>query len=539
MANLLASEAGLQTLNRVACYLARRRMGRHLHRSFMIAFDEYQETGHFSLETMLNNLNSLNQDEIAEIDYLAGILGCHDQLWADQIIHVDALNGDDVTGDGTSDQPYASFAFTANLPRYVFRNIIILIHGDISIEAMNWDYTIGPLGSITISGYGPPEVVTTSQGAGPFTITNVNVWGAPPAGFEVTINESMAVDELYGKWIRMKTGAAAGVLLPIHLNTIDTKISIRHGFGNNPIIGDTFEVVEPPTTVTCQTWNLECQGPKNILDAHSESSRFCLWNMNIDLTGAYNEGNQFVCRNSCQTMLSFVSLQYDGTMSNYAKLESELNQYRNYNPNAETLAATDLDNLDFGIGGNKTCCGLALKKQGAVPGVGITELYIQGQSRNIAAIDCRGLVSVRAKMEILQKSAFGIAECADMSSGLFWLNYVSGFAGSASFYMVGGGLWNLGECWFAAGGSVFKINYGTLAITDPGSLTIGVGAFTNYGFVFGRGNGAVVVNNDPTAITGTLGDIWFAGGVGVTAFPIADAMVTDALGNTFARIFTP
>jgi hypothetical protein len=537
MANLLASEAGLQTLNRVACYLARRRMGRHLHRAFMIAFDEYKETGHFSFETMLNDLNSLNQDEIAEIDYLAGLLGCHDQLWADQIIHVDAVNGDDVTGDGSSDQPYASFAFTASLPRYIFRNIVILIHGDISIEAMNWDQTIGYLGSITISGYGGPSVVTTSQGAGPFTLTSVAEQGAPPAGYILGCADTFGADELYGKWIRMKTGLSANVILPIHKNDATSKLHIRHGFGTTPSIGDTFEIVEPPTTVTCQTWNLECKGPKNILDANSESARFALWNMNIDLTGAYNEGNQFVCRNSCRSLLSFVSLQYEAGMSNFAKLESDLNENRNYSPAAYTYANTGITNLDNGTGGNRTSCGLALVKQGAVPTVGVTELYIQGAARRISAIDCRGLVSVRARMDILEASAFSVVELADMSSGQFWLNYVSGYAASSSFYMVYAGLWTLGECWFEEGGEIVGATFGTLHIADPTSLTIS-GTFTNVGFIFGRGNAHVVVNADPATLTGTLGNIWFAGGVGVTAFPAADAMATDALGNTFARIIT-
>lgn len=537
MANLLASEAGLQTLNRVACYLAKRRMSRHLHRAFMIAFDEYKETGHFSLTTMLNDLNSLNQDEIAEIDYLAGLLGCHDQLWADQIIHVDAVNGDDVTGDGSSDQPYASFAFTASLPRYIFRNIVILIHGDISIEAMNWDQTIGYLGSITISGYGGPSVVTTSQGAGPFTLTGVTAEGAPPAGYLLTVAETFGVDELYGKWIQMKTGAAANVILPIHKNNATSELFIRHGFGTTPSIGDTFQIVEPPTTVTCQTWNLECKGPKNILDANSEASRFALWNMNIDLTGAYNEGNNFVCRNSCRSLLSFVSLQYDDTMSNFAKLESDINDNRNFSTAGVTYANTGITNIDNGVSGNRTGCGLALVRKAGVPTVGSTELYIQGAARRISAIDCRGLIQVLAQMEILGYSAFTVVELAGMSSGLFWLNYVSGYAASSSFYMVAAGLWRMGECWFEGGGNVVKAEFGTLDIDDPSSITI-TGTFTNVGFLFGRGNAHVVVNGDPAGMARTLGNIWFAGGVGVTAFPAADAMATDALGNTFARIIT-
>lgn len=538
MANLLASEAGLQTLNRVACSLARRRMVRHLHRPFMIAFNEYKETGHFSFETMLNNLNSLNQDEIAEIDYLAGLLGCHDQLWADQIIHVDAVNGDDVTGDGSADLPYASFAFTASLPRYIFRNIVILIHGDISIEAMNWDQTIGYLGSITISGFGGPSVVTTSQGAGPFTLTGVTAEGAPPAGYLLTVAETFGVDELYGKWIQMKTGAAANVILPIHRNTAVSELFIRHGFGTTPSIGDTFQIVEPPTTVTCQTWNLECKGPKNILDANAESARFALWNMNIDLTGAYNEGNNFVCRNSCRSLLSFVSLQYDAAMVNFAKLEGDINENRNYSTAGATYANTGITNLDSGFEiTNRTCCGLALVKQGAVPDVGITELYIQGAARRISAIDCRGLVSVRAQMEQLTRSAFSVVNFHDMSSGLFWLNYLSGYAASSSFYMVAAGLWRLGECWFEAQRDLVRAEYGTLDIDDPTSITV-TGTPTDYGFVFGRGNAQVVVNGDPASLAGTLGAIWFAGGVGVTAFPAADAMATDALGNTFARIIT-
>lgn len=541
MANLLLTESGRQTLNRIACYLARRRMSRRLHRSFYIAFSEYQETGHFNIETMLNELNPLDQDELAALDFLSGELGCHAQLWADQVIHVDSVNGDDTTGDGSSTNPYASFAFVANLPRYVFRNIVILIHGNISIESMDWDFTIGPLGSITISGYGAPEVVNTSQGVGPFVLTGSATIGAPPAGYVLQCAESFAVDELYGKWVRILDGAAAGKVLPIHHSSAVSELFIRHGFGTAPGIGDSFDIVVPPTTVTCQNWNLESRGPKNILDANAEATRFSLWNMMIDMTGAYNEGNQFVCRNTCRSMISFVGIQYDATMSNYMKLESDLNQNLNFSNLGISNANTGITNLDRGLETpNETCVGLSMIKKAAIPGVGDTELYIQGGDvKNIAALDCRGLIQINGRMSRLTRSAFTIAACNEMSSGLFELNYVSGFAGSPSFYLSRAGTWQVSECWFDMGGDIFEIVFGTLLIADPLSITIGGGGFTGHGFVFGRGQGNAVVNADPATLTGVTGDIYFAGGVGTLAHPAADATQSDALGNLFARIETP
>jgi len=533
MANLLLTQQGRQTLNRVACSLGRRRMSKRLHRAFMIAFQEYRVGGHFSVETMLNSLNPIHQDEIAQIDTLLGELGCHDQLWADRTIYVDAANGDDTTGDGSEAQPYASFGFVESLPKNVFRNILILIKGDISIEWMNWNHVIGEKGSITIAGHGAPNVVTTSAGAGPFTVTGLTAHGSPPAAYQFTVAETFGVDELYGKWIRFETGNAAGQILPVHNNTAND-LWTRIGWSPAPSNGDTFVIVEPSTTVSCQAWNLECSGPKNVLDANSEASRFSLWNMKIDIAGAFNERNHFVVRNSCRTMLSFVQLNYDTGISDFCKLECDINQNSNYNTAAAAEVEGSIANLDKGVGAG-SCCGFSLYRASG-PTVGSVECTIQGAAKQISAIDSNGLLSVRCPVNQLNFSAFTVVECAQFSSGGFYNNYVLGYVGSSSIYLYQASGWHVGYCHLEGGGNMFKVVIGKLLLTPD---TISKGTFTGHGFVFDKGNGQVVVDGNPAALVGTAGALYFAGGVGTLAFPAADAMQTDSLGNTFARIETP
>jgi hypothetical protein len=92
------------------------------------------------------------------------------------------------------------------------------------------------------------------------------------------------------------------------------------------------------------------------------------------------------------------------------------------------------------------------------------------------------------------------------------------------------------ENYFAGGGlDIFSIFSGDIEI---GENTYAVGN-AGHGIRFEQFSARVSTRVSPAALTGATGDIYFAGGVGTTAHPVADAIATDGLGNSFAYISTP
>lgn len=544
MTNLLSTDTGRQTLNRIACFLGRSRMSKALERTFYRAFDAWRTaeqltpgSGYFSIETLLGELNEVSQDEIAFINTLLGRMGCIDgQTVAEMTIYVDPTNGSDVEGDGSSSQPYASLDFLkhSSFPKFINHPVRILLLGDFETDLLTFNQVLGKDGSISIMGVGAPTVLTTSAGAGPFTLTGSTGYVTPAAAFKFTVADTFGVDELYGKWIRFETGDCAGQVLPVHSNTAND-LWTRYGWTTLPSIGDTFRIVEPARTIQAQTWNLECQGPKNVNDPNEEASRFNLYNLKIDIRGAFNKENQFVARNSVTTQLSFVTLIYDNTDYSFCRLECDINQNKSYDTSGAALAASGISNLDAGILGTGTNCGLLLYRTDGIS-VGFVEFRIQGAANQIAAIDARGLCQVATRMDQLTRCGLGIVQSYYGASCGFYLNLLTGYAGSSSIDLYSAGPWHVDVCYFEAGGNMFRIKFGQLRVV-VGNIVKG-GTFTGHGFRFDEGAGAVVVNADPAALVGTGGAIHFNGGVGTVAFPIADAMQTDSLGNTFARIET-
>ena len=162
MADLLASQTGLETLNRIACFLGRRRMSRNLVRSFYIAFHEWQQSGYFNKTTLLNDLNELTQDELVDLNTLLGELGCYESTQEVMTIYVDPTNGSDVSGDGSATYPYASLSFLDTFPREIDHNVRVMLLSDLDmgVDPLNLNFTVGPNGCFSLIGRAAPTTVT-------------------------------------------------------------------------------------------------------------------------------------------------------------------------------------------------------------------------------------------------------------------------------------------------------------------------------------------------------------------------------------------
>lgn len=542
MVDLLASQAGLETLNRVACYLGRRRMSRKMKRLFYIAFKDWEQTGHFDKSTLLDSVNALDQDEIESLNTLLGQLGCLESTLAPMTIYVDPVNGDDVTGDGSSSYPYASMDFLKNLPRYINHNVRIILLNDLDMgtDALNLNFSMCDSGCLSIIGQSAPTTITTSAGAGPFTVTGVTSYGAAflsDYGHYIQFADTWGVDELYGKWLKFETGNNAGEAYPIHANTAN-EISIRGGIEAAINIGDTVSVIEPAITLGCQTINIENVGPQNVFLNTEDVSRFNFLNLKIDLSGTYNESNNMVLKSSIETQISFCTIISTVSLADAFVVESNLNRYPSADIDIATYAQASIDNID-GPANNGTPCGIQMYNSDFLPPITtVNSIVIKGESE-ARCIDTRGMMYINGSNCVMKFCCAGVLTGYEVPFCHFYRSMVDAAGGTDSIILRYCGVWRIGRIVFtSAGVNVFRLSTVTL-IVEPANISL-VAAYAGHGFYYEfTGISKVHTTTSPAAITGAVGDIHFAGGVGVTAYPIADAEVTDSLESAFAYISTP
>lgn len=543
MADLLASQTGLETLNRIACFLGRRRMSRNLVRSFYIAFHEWQQSGYFNKTTLLNDLNELTQDELVDLNTLLGELGCYESTQEVMTIYVDPTNGSDVSGDGSATYPYASLSFLDTFPREIDHNVRVMLLSDLDmgVDPLNLNFTVGPNGCFSLIGRAAPTTVTTSAGAGPFTVTAVTSRGTAPTSdyaHELTFADTWGVDELYGKWLRFESGTNQGEVFQIHTNAANM-ITIRGGCLANPQIGDTVSIIEPTITLNCQRINLEMTGPENNYKNTYDSSRLNIMNLNIDMTGTYTESDHFVLKSSIQSQISFVTLITDNDMPDAVVLKSRLNQYPSSDVDIATYTLTTISNIDA-IDVTVSACGILMYNSDFLPpDLTFNSLVIDGPDI-VRCIDTRGLVRIMGNVRDLNLCAFGLVIGYRSPACGFSRNIVNAEASSHSISLIHCGYWGISSVHFPSSGlNLFNLQ-GIILSLNLVNITFGVGVlYTGFGFQYSLAGLSQVVVNSSTGGIASTNAIHFAGGVGTTAFPGPNLQATDALGSTFNVIITP
>lgn len=550
MANLLATQAGIDTLNRIACFLGRRRMSRNLKRSFYIAFDAWKTSGYFDKSVLLNQLNELTQDELVDLNTLLGELGCLEATLAPLTIYVDPVNGSDVSGDGSSSHPYASLYFIGNLPRMINHNVRVMLLNDLDMgtDALNLNFTIGPNGCFSLIGRSAPTTVTTSAGAGPFTVTAVSSYGTAPTSdyaHVLTFAEVWGVDELYGKWLKWTSGPNDGEAFQIHKNTAND-IYIRGGCFSNPAIGHTCTIIQPTITLNCQRINLECFGPENNYEKISasqglDSARLNVMNLNIDLRGTYTDSNHFVLKSSVQTQVSFVNLISDNSLSDAILIKSNLNQYPSADIDIAIYTMSSIANIDC-LATAASACGVLLYNSDFLPpDFTFNSLVINGPD-TVRCLDTRGLVRIIGNVQDCVISAFGLVVGDSSPVCDFHRNMVDGAATAHSISFINCGEWQVSNLFFTSPGlDVFSLQTVRLRVDAATMRFDPLALFTGFAFTYSfYGLSAVVINVSPATLSAaTAFDIYFPGGVGGVAFPGADAQQTNALGCEFNYVFTP
>ena len=544
MADLTATQAGMEILHRVVCFLGRKFSSRKMETAFWYYFEQWQSTGYFDKAGMLGSMNPLDQDDIESLNTLLASLGCLDTIESNMTIYVDPINGSDLTGDGSSDHPYASLDFLKCYTKKINSNFRVLLLNDLDmgIDPLNLDFDICAQGCFSIGGVGAPSVVTTSSGAGPFTVTGVTAFGAPPNdyGYELQAAVAWAPYELIGKWIRWESGANAGEVYPCHLNDNAT-LFIRGGLEAVPINGDTFSIIEPAITLSCQTVNIKCSGPDNVLAATQNTARFNVFNLVLDLTGSmppYNTSRNFVLRSDLESQISFVTISTESKVEPIF-IESNLNRYRSCDNDIATYLHASIDNIDGEVAQGSQC-GVILHNPDPGSIYNFNWAIIKG-SEFVRCIECYGVIEVTKSNIDLQLCGIGQIRgdggtCCQLSRCALSASAVD------AIKLLYCGEWTIQRLVlsdFSGAQNLLWIIVGVVHL-HPSTIDYVPGvAFAGYTVFHNRGNAQIFCDTDPTVISGGTGDIWYSGGVGATAFPAADNMATDNLGNTFSYISTP
>ncbi len=176
---------------------------------------------------------------------------------ADMSIYVDGGAGSDTTGSGSVGNPYATITKAyEQVPRYINHKVEIRIKaGTYTAYPRTLQNVTDREGQFIMEGIDPPTIV-----AGPFTSSGIAGVGTnDKSGVDFTVAAAgWGVDQFYGKFLRLTSGADSGRILPIHRNTADT-ISTTWVY-TLPIVGDTFDIVEPSVKIDLDhgiTWAWE------------------------------------------------------------------------------------------------------------------------------------------------------------------------------------------------------------------------------------------------------------------------------------------
>lgn len=152
--------------------------------------------------------------------------------------------GSDVTGDGTAGKPYATLTKAlASIPEKIAHTVHLRYAGGTYTSfPTNLCFELLRTGQLVLECTDEPTVV-----AGPFTMSGVadlNTW----SGFDITVaGAGWSVDAYHGKFIKITSGASAGLVLPIHYNSADTISTLTSFYSFAP--GDSFNIVEPAAIV--------------------------------------------------------------------------------------------------------------------------------------------------------------------------------------------------------------------------------------------------------------------------------------------------
>ena len=127
MSNLLTDQEGRDVVVTAQRYLIQRRLSRFFKRTFVIAFDDYENTGYFDLSILLGQLNEAHDPELRALFRLLALTGALPTTFETLEVYVDGTTGNDISGDGSATHPFKTLWFVDYLPKTILHPVRIVI----------------------------------------------------------------------------------------------------------------------------------------------------------------------------------------------------------------------------------------------------------------------------------------------------------------------------------------------------------------------------------------------------------------------------
>lgn len=396
MSNLLNTVQGRNAVLAAQKWLLERRLSRFFKRNLVIDFNRSQlGLSEFDLSTLLGQLNVAHDDELLAIYNQLGIIGGLATSIAEADIYVDPTNGDDITGTGSSDRPYASLWFMSNLPRRINHIYRILIYGDIDMqyEELLIDMTFGEQGSLSFIGVGPAvPVLTGTEGA----VTAVNA--SQTALMQITVDTPPNLNSvLY--FLEMTSGPNVGYAVPVcRVDPATLDIYTRYSPISLIAPGNTYRFVEPDHFLTVGSLKIIARGSSDGYDFVDTNGRVNFANLNVvlsDTSGTGNRKDVCVINAGVQTTFSFCTLRglsRTGEDQQWIKIFSDVNYTRPFDhAGIAGLCQSGIANLlNWSGAATKQGAGCLVRLIDDTPLVNWQVLYSAGKAANISCFDCCG-----------------------------------------------------------------------------------------------------------------------------------------------------
>jgi hypothetical protein len=534
MTDLLNITNGPELLRRLACFLAQDRAGLSFKRSFCIAFDEWKNTGVFSLETLLGDLNELSQDEIALLGQLASeLLACQtDYSISDTEIWVDAINGSDLDGNGTESKPYKSLWFLPFLPRVIRHHYRIVLMSSIVVDKIDLNITTEGDGSLSFIGAGAPETIASYvlTVVAPLLVTA----GGVRVAYDLQTAGPLAPDQYWGDFLYFVDGNCAGCAVPIHSNSA-TDFRVHNIKGSTtPTMGDTVQVIRPSIKITILD-NLHISQSGSIVTRSGKKQRVGFYNLVLDGSTTPSVTLDDFFYFDCHDMgLSFVKIIHRSAISRTVVLNCRSLNYYPALDNIRILEIAQTGQLNGDYRSGLSCC----NKDWLFPGIPdpiVPDIYVScplTDSCYICRISARGALNVDVSATIFYSSLGAVRHSRNQTTLKLGYCLVDGKAGQPAIE-----LWHnhahFEACYIALGNVAIFIYDSNVYIQEcatPGGGTITVSGI----FVVSPSR---IWFQGVNGISGALGDIGWGTQAPVTyaAWPGVQTSVNDGHGSFVYR----
>lgn len=548
MSNLLNTAAGRNVVLEAQRHLLRRRLSRFFKRNLAVDYEQYSKgLAEFDMATLLGQLNVAWDDELSDLYQLLGTVGGLAESIADTAIHVNPTTGSDITGTGSTARPYASLwflgddpgltgSFTPNiLPRRINHNYRILIYGDVVFPGtLTLTTNFGDNGCLSFIGVGEEVEVLAGLGGALTAVTNQQSCARE---FDLSVNPTL---DCLPYFVQFTSGLddrnVAGV---IRVDSAAGKLWTRHNPVLNTAIADTYRYVRPAWKITVNGLTIDCAGSRYVGSTTAyRGSRVVFCNLDIEVDEKGLGANRQCFISGVPVSFGFCRILQDAGNWFPWVFNNEINRYRPVDGDIETLSQTTIPNLFQYASGTPSHCGVKFIPQNGTNEYAANQYVLEIRNAYLDAVECMGSVRGYRSTPIINRSAFKEIElhagAAIIGNLIVDPNNAAEVALTCRESVVQQNTCLYGHCRRA-----ISIRNTRFSFVHGGGDA--AGTFTNiidYAVLMNGQSSFYISDASPwTGTSGSTNDMYFPDPAVpiASAFPAANTLVTDALGNNASR----